>query len=205
MKNFSIKGLTKVIINNVLLIIICAIIFGGLFGLFAHHKESTTYNASRAIMVTHNFNRSKEKSSAVEADQHLIPTYQDILTDNTISKAAKKNLPKKIRTKYTVNQINHAVSSSAKGDSLIIVVHAKTDNEKDSIALVNAVTKAFKTELPKIDAQAGKVHLLSKATEDSVVSNTSPSVKKYAILGIGLGILLGMVLSVLLTTWKNFL
>ena len=205
MKKFSIKKLTKRVVNNILLIIICGVVFGVLFGLVAHHKASTNYNASRAVMVTHNFNRSRNRSSAVEADQHLVPTYQDILSDNAISKAARKNLPKGIRKEYTTDKINHAVTSSAKGDSLVIVVHAKTDSAKDSVAIVNAVTKAFKTELPKIDAQAGKVHLLSKATEESVISNTRPSAKKYTVLGIGLGILLGMVLSVLLTTWKSFL
>lgn len=205
MKEYSIKNITKAITSNIILIIICAVVIGGGFAFIAHHKQSTIYTASRGIMVTHNYNRTRNRSSAVDADQHLIPTYQDILNDNSVAVRARKKLPKNIRKHYSVADINHVVTSTSKGDSLVINVHAKTNSAKDSVAIVNAVTASFKNELPKIDAQAGKVHLLSRAERNNVDSVTKPSIKKYTILGVGLGILFGMVLSILLTTWRKFL
>lgn len=205
MSSYSIKDILKTITGNIVTIILCGIIFGGLFGMYAHHKKSTTYTSSRSIFVTHDFNRANNKKSQVEADQSLVPTYRDILEDQIVMKNARERLPHKIRKQYSVNDISQAISTSAKPDSLVIVVHAKTKKAVDSTEIVNAVTNAFKYELPKVNGEAGNVHLLSKANEKDARSVTRPSTKKYIVVGIAFGLLLGMILSFSITTLRKIL
>lgn len=205
MEKISLRDLVKIIIHNIIIIILFGIIFAGIFGFVAHKKETTTFTASRSIVVSHNINRIKAKNSQVQADQNLIPTYREILEDNIVSQRARKQLPKKIRKIYTANDISKAITTNSKPNSLVINVKVKANSANDAVTLTNAVVQAFKKELPKVDGQAGTVHLLSPARKASVVSVTKPSIKKYVALGGAFGILFGMVVSFGITTWKKIL
>lgn len=201
MNNYSIKSITKIIINNILLIIILALLFGCLFGVVAKSKKVTTYTATRSIIITHNM----IKRSTIASDRDLIPTYQDILKDQSIADNARNYLPKKIKKQYSTNDIQESINSTSRPDSLVINVHAKTKDAKVSTEIVNAVTKSFKKELPKIDGQAGRVQLLSKARVKDADSFTKPSIKKYTALGIALGTILGMVIAFTTTTYSKIM
>lgn len=205
MNSYSMKDIFKIIISNIVTIILCGIICGGLFGMYAHHKKSTTYTSSRSIFVTHDLNKANNKKSQVEADQSLIPTYRDILKDQIVMKNARQRLPHKLRDKYSVDDISQAISTSSKPDSLVIVVHAKAKKAVDSAQIVNAVTDSFKQELPRVNGEAGHVHLLSKANKKDARSTTRPSTKKYLVVGTAFGLLLGMILSFSVTTVRKIL
>lgn len=201
MKTYSLKNIVKTIVNNLLLIIILAVLFGGIFGFLAKHKKTTTYSATRSIIVTHNMN----KRSSITSDRELIPTYQDILRDQSIADEAHKLLPNKLKKKYSASDIQDDINSTSRPNSLVINIHAKTNNADASTQIVNKTAEAFKTQLPKIDGQAGKVRLLSKARVKDAHSETKPSVKKYAALGIALGTILGMLIAFSRTTFKRIM
>lgn len=201
MKTYSLKSIVKTIVNNLLLILILAILFGGLFGFLAKHKKTTTYSATRSIIVTHNMN----KRSVIASDRDLIPTYQDILRDQSIADETHKLLPNKLKKKYSTSDIQDAVNSTSRPDSLVINIHAKTNSAKDSTQIVNKTAEAFRIQLPKIDGQAGRVRLLSKARAKDAHSETKPSIKKYVALGIALGTILGMLIAFSRTTFKKIL
>lgn len=204
MKKYSVSEIKKIIGKNLLVIILFGLVFGAAFGLVAKHRQSTDYIASRNMIVSHSFNKATNKSSLVEADRELIPTYQSILKDEAVAKAARQYLPKKIRKDYKADDILESVTSSSKPTSLIITIHAKTDDAKTSIAIVNAMGKAFQKKLPQIDKNAGSVSLLSKANEENVDTITKPSAKKYAVVGAALGVLVGMILSFSATSVRHF-
>lgn len=204
MKKYSVSEIKKIIGKNLLVIILFGLVFGVAFGLVAKHRQSTDYIASRNMIVSHSFNKATNKSSLVEADRELIPTYQSILKDEAVAKAARQYLPKKIRKDYKADDILESVTSSSKPTSLIITIHAKTDDAKTSIAIVNAMGKAFQKKLPQIDKNAGSVSLLSKANEENVDTITKPSAKKYAVVGAALGVLVGMILSFSVTSVRHF-
>lgn len=205
MNSYSYKDVTKIVIKNIVWICISAVVFGLIFGLYAHKKKSTSYTASRSVMVVHNLNRTEYKNSMVQADKGLTGTYADMMTDHAVIKKAHQELPKKLRSDYSVDDMSHVVDTKTKDDSLIIKVSATTSNAKNSVKIVNAVTDCFKKQLPKIDPYAGQVRLLSKATNSDTINHTGPSTKKYLVLGVAIGILFGMLIAFMRTSSKHLI
>ena len=77
------------------------------------------------------------------------------------------------------------------------------NKENDSVKIANAVAEAAQTQLPKYSPNNSNVRILTRATRDNVSAKTTPSVKKYVVLGAALGLLVGMILSFSITTWKS--
>ena len=98
MKNqkYSLNDLIKVIWKNIIVIVIFAIVGGGMFFAFAKHKQKTTYTAERSIMISHNLN-SKKSVSQVDADLAMIPTYEDMIKGRQITDRTWQILPKNIK------------------------------------------------------------------------------------------------------------
>lgn len=205
MKTYSLKQLNKSFVIAVIFTIIMALLGGiTLFG-YAKHKQRTTYTASRYVLISHNVTRynRNENYPIVNADLNMMTSYEDIAENQLIAQKAKLYLPKAIRKQYSVNAISNSVSAKSRPQSLVLKISTKTDSEKDSVILVNAVTRSFQKELPKLQPGAGDVHLLAKATKDDVNSNTTPNKKKYTAAGVALGGLLGIVISFAAITWRK--
>lgn len=204
MKKYSISEAKSLILKNLVAIILLGIIFGGVMGLVAKHRQQTYYTATRNLIVSHNLKHiNSDKKSIVQADQELIPTYQSIIKDRSVAKQAHGYLPEKLRKKYSTDDVQKSISTSAKQNTLVIVVHSKTGSANASIKIVNAVTKAFQKQLPTIDKNAGQVVLLSEANKEDVDTKTKPSAKKYAVAGAALGVLIGMIFSFSYTSIKH--
>lgn len=202
---YTLKSIGSILIKNIFLIVICGVLFGGLFGLIAKHRQTTTYIADRSIIISHDKTVSRTPNSQVLADQNMIPTYQDVIDNPMITSNARKYLSKDIKKEYPSDRIAHIVEANAKPNSLVINISARTDSAKASVEIVNAVSKSMKDKLPEIDERAGNVQLLAKSTVSSVDSITKPSFKKYVAVGSALGILIGMVIAFSVTTWKKLI
>lgn len=202
---YTLKSIGSILIKNIFLIVICGVLFGGLFGLIAKHRQTTTYIADRSIIISHDKTVSRTPNSQVLADQNMIPTYQDVIDNPMITSNARKYLSKDIKKEYSSDRIAHIVEANAKPNSLAINISARTDSAKASVEIVNAVSKSMKDKLPEIDERAGNVQLLAKSTVSSVDSITKPSFKKYVAVGSALGILIGMVIAFSVTTWKKLI
>lgn len=204
-KNYSMQDLSKIIVKNLLVIIIFTILGGGAFGLLAKHKRSTTYTAERSVVVSHNFSNANKKNDVVNADLSMTSTYSDMINGREVTNKAYKLLSKKMRKEYTRNQIAASINSETHPESLVISIKAHGNSAKDAVAIVNATTDAAKLEIPKMQPGAGNVHVYPKATESSVVSKTTPSTKKYVVIGSALGLLFGMIIAFAVDTWKKLI
>ncbi|MBD5090841.1 MAG: chain-length determining protein [Lactobacillus sp.] len=208
MKNYTVKELTKMAWKSLGAIVICAVIGGGLMGVYVKHKQTTTYTATRNVVITHDLNNIQANSdnpydTRVNADLNMMPTYSDIAENREISVEAHKLLPKKLQKSYSADEINNAIRSESRPQSLVLLLKAKTNSAKDSVEIVNATARALRTQLPKLQPGAGNVVLLEKATTKSVDSNTTPGMKKYLAAGIALGGLLGILISFITITFKD--
>ena len=205
MKTYSLKQLNKSFVKAVIFTVIMVLLGGlAMFG-YAKHKQRTTYTADRFLLISHNvasYSRN-ENYPIVNADLNMMTSYEDIIENQLVAQKAKQYLPRKIRKDYSANSISDSISARSRPQSLVLRVSAKTSNAGDSVKLVNAVTKSFQKELPKLQPGAGKVHLLAKATKADVYSNTTPNKKKYAVAGGALGGLLGIVISFVAITWRK--
>lgn len=194
-----------VIIKNVLFIIIMMILGAVAFGLYAKHKQKTIYTSDVGVVVGRVSSERVHRNTSVLADINMMPTYRDMANDNRITERTYKYLPKKVRKKLTITELSDVINFETHPDSLILHIKATTDSKNNSVNIVNATAKAIKYEFPKVDPEIGTVKVLSKAKSQNTISKTKPSIKKYAILGMALGLLLGMIISFFITSWTKFI
>lgn len=200
---FTVGKFSRIIVKNIIVILVLTIIGGLGAGLYAKHKKQTFYYANSSVLVNANLNRTDYKNSAVMAEKGMMKTYEKITGNQETMKVAKKYLPHKISKAYSTDKMSSAVNVNSAPDSLILSISAKTDKSGDSVKIANAVAKAAQTQLPKYSPNHSQVKILTRANSNNVDSNTTPSTKKYAVLGAALGLLVGMILSFSVTTWKN--
>lgn len=192
---------------SVIVVIVLAILGGGVFGLYAKHKKTTTFTASRNVLVSHNLKENERANSGqdqmTQADLNMMKTYQDVAEDSQVASTTHKMLPKKLRHRYSAHDLGGIISAKTNDQSLVLKISAHTSRPKDAKVIANTSTRAFKQVLPKEQPGAGHVSLLGKATDQSVESHSHPSIKKYGLVGIVLGGLAGIVISVGYVTIRN--
>lgn len=206
-KSLSLKDIIKVIWKNLWIIILCGIVFGGAFGALAKMKQTTTYTAARDIMIGHNLTETngRNRSGVLDTDIRMMNTYSKLVKDRSVMNLTQKKLPKDLRKKYSSKDLAGMVSVKSDPNSVILRVKVESVNKKNSVKIANAFTESIKSQLPKLTSDAGEIKLLAKAKTADVSSTTGPSTKKYIVLGLAIGILLGMVVAFTYSTWKNLL
>lgn len=200
----SINSISKIVWKNICLILISTIIFGLAGALYAKHKKHTDYEAVRSIMINHAYHGAAANEE-VQADISLGRTYSKIVESQDVANSARHNLSKKLKRKYSSNQISSMVNASPVDQTTIIKIGVKSDSAKDSTALVNAVTKASAKQIPTKVPYAGKISLFAKAKQSEAQSRTFPSIKKFAVLGAAVGFLIGMIIAFSITTWIHII
>lgn len=195
---------SKLIWKNIIVIACFTMVFGILGAVYARHKRHTTYEAERTIMTSSSY-QGPNANEEVQADIGLGKTYAKIVESSDVAKSAQKYLPKKVRKEYSAKEIGSMVDAMPVIQTTLVKVRVKADSAKRSAQLVNAVTKAAAVEIPQKVPSAGKVSLFAKVSAADTTSKTSPSTKKIALLGAAVGLLLGMVVSFSITTWKHLI
>lgn len=170
--------------------------------MLARHKQTITYTAERSIMISHNLN-AKRARSQVSADLAMIPTYEDMIKGRQVTESTWKSLPKNIRKNTSIKLLSDSIDTNNRPDSLIITIKATTKDAKQSVAFVNNTAMAAKKELPKMQQGIGEVHVYPKATLKNTSSEKHSSIKKWTLVGTALGIVAGMLISFVITTWKH--
>lgn len=201
------ESLHRNIWKSLIIVIVLALLGGGLMGLRAKKHQSTTYTAKTNIVISHDLNSihktSDGQDNVVNADLNMMPTYEEIAKNTTVSKQARQYLSAKIRKDYSTSDINSAIDAKAHPQSLVLTLKATTKSKNDSVAIANASAKAFVKELPKVQPGVGNVKIVNSAEKNDTSSKTSPSIKKHAAVGIALGGLVGLVISFVFITSKE--
>ncbi|MCC4482222.1 capsular biosynthesis protein [Limosilactobacillus reuteri] len=202
-RNYTLGSMSKIITKNILIIGILTILGAVIGGLYANNKKTTNYFADSTVMINANLNNTDYKNSALLAEKGMMKTYEEIAGNQESMLIAKKYLPKEMRKSLTVEEMMSAVKVNSSPDSLILNFSVKTESSTDSVEIANAVAKAATLILPKYSQNNSIVKVLTRANKKNVNSNTTPSVKKYIVMGASLGLLVGMIFSFSITTWKH--
>lgn len=210
MNNITLNNLMKKRGKPVLVVLIFAVLGALVMGINAKRKKSTTYTATRQIVISHNIPQemrtlsSGANISIVSEDNNMMPTYKDIAENGTVAQQARKHLSRSMKKKYSADDIKSAIDAKISQQSLVMELKAKTSSKDASVKIVNATARAMKEELPRLQPGSGRVTLLQKATVNNVDSKTTPSTKKYVVVGFALGALLGLIIEFVIFTVKNF-
>ncbi|EEU30552.1 chain length determinant protein [Limosilactobacillus coleohominis 101-4-CHN] len=211
MEKYTLKAISKIFGKSIVFIIICALVGGLVMGFYAKKKQVTTYKAKQNIVISHNINNVSgqnnvdAQNSLVNADMNMMKTYSSIAENMKISEAAHKELPSHLKKKISISDINSSVNTSTHDQSLVLTITAKTKNPKYSVAIAKSVGKAMKYELHGLQPGSGDVTLLASPTYKDVDSETTPHAKKYAVVGIAIGGLFGIIVSFSCISIENYL
>ena len=200
----NLGSVSKTFFKNLLVIIVCMILGGGCAGLYAKHKQTTTYSASTNVVIGHNLDKNNYRNSTVMSDLNMMDTYEDQIKDPQVMRKAHSLLPKKLRHKYSVKDLTEDVHTSSEDHSLVMEIKATTSSANASAEIANSTAKAFKDEFKSMNPSSAEVKLLAPAKKQDATSKTSPSAKKYAVLGAALGVLVGMLIAFGWTSYKKF-
>ena len=200
----SLNNISKVIWHTIIVIVIATLLFVLIGGLYAIHKRHTDYVSTRNLMTSSSY-RGAAANEEVQANINLGDTYAKIVESNDVARIAHRKLPKSIKEKYTANQINSMVRAYPVSQTTIVKVSVKAETAKASSKIVNAVTNAAAVEIPKRVPSVGKISLFAKETTDNAQSITTPSTKKFILIGAAVGFLVGMVLAFSITTWTKLI
>lgn len=198
----SLKGISKIVWHNIVVIVIATLLFGLIGGFYAKHKQHTDYISTRNLMTDRSY-RGVAANEEVLSDINMGKTYAKIIESKNIARAAHRNLPKNLQKKYSTKKIGSIVKASPVDQTTMVRVSVKADTAKASSTIVNAVTYAAAKQIPKKVPSAKKISLFAKETASDAQSITAPSVKKFALMGAAVGFLLGMVIAFSITTWTK--
>lgn len=201
-KKYSMSDLIKIVTHNIILIVVFAIIGAGSFFTIAKHRQVTTYSAERNIMINHSL-ATRDAHSKLKTDLMMIPTYEDMISSRQVMDKAYKRLPKKLRKHTNAEDLASSIKTDSKPGSLVITIRATDRDPQKAISYVNTTAVASQKELPKMQRGMGDVYVYPKATNGNVISQTHGSVKKWTLVGGALGIIVGMLLSFIVTTWRH--
>lgn len=203
-RKISLKTVAKIIWRNIIVIMAFTVVLGVVGGLYAKHKKSTVYEAERSFMTEHAY-RGAGANEEVQADINLGKTYAEIVESKDVAKSARQMLPHKLRKEYSVKDISGMTNAHAVMQTTIIRTNVKAKSAKSAAKIVNAVTNASVKQINKKVPAAGKITPFAKTTASETRSITTPSIKKYALLGAAIGFLLGMVIAFSITTWTKLI
>ena len=200
----SFKGISKIVWHNIIVIVLATLLFGLAGGLYAKHKQHTDYISTRNVMTSSSY-KGAAADAEVQANINLGDTYAKIIESKDVAQVAHHNLPKKLRKEYSAEQISSMVKARPVVQTTIVKVSVSAESAKASSKIVNAVTDAAVKQIPKKVPSAGKISLFAKATADDAQSITTPSAKKFTLIGAAIGFLLGMVIAFSVTTWTKLI
>lgn len=194
--------------KSIILILVLAIVGGGVMGIVCKHKQSTSYTSSQSILISHNVeqgirNNTDNQDPLMIADLNMMKTYSQISESPEIITEAHKKLPKKIRKEYSISEMENAIKAKTHDQSLVLTISASSGNEKASMEMSNAVVQTMKQKLDTYQPGAGEVHILTKKSKRNVSSETTPHLKKYVAVGVALGGIIGVVISFVVITLKD--
>lgn len=191
-------------LKYIVVVLICMAICGSGMYVVVKKKQVTYYSAVRSMVISHNITTEKNDEN-YSLDQQMMPTYKKIAEDKVVANNARNRLSKKMRKSYSSQDIEDMVSSKVTPQSLILTMEAKSNNPSTAVKLVNAMSQALQSQLPKLQPGAGKVRLLAPSTKQSVEKITTPHAKKYVAVGLALGGMFGLIICFIAETWNRLL
>lgn len=205
MKNYTLKEIFVVIWKYILLIVCSGIVLGGLFGFYAKMKQTTTYTATRNILIQHDLKDARTGTQAnakVNADINMMPTYASLVQDGTIIGNVQHTLEKGHDIKISEDELNTSITATPRTDSTVMEIRTDSNSKEKAILITNTTAKEFKKTAPKLDLNIGKITLLATATDNPIRTTTTPSAKKYVVLGVAVGAFFGLLGAFVIDTLK---
>ncbi|MCJ1655228.1 Wzz/FepE/Etk N-terminal domain-containing protein [Staphylococcus sp. NRL 16/872] len=197
-KNLNFSEFGKILKENIVLIILCVVIFGAFSFVVSQFIITPKYQATANVIINQkraNDDNLYKNPNEIQTNIQLIKTYSEIISSEEIKNKALE----KINTNDE-NSLYKGLTVDTVENSQIIKINVLSEHPKEAVAYANEVAKTSKEEIERVMG-VDNLSILSKATNDQVKSPTTPNIS----LNVVFGIVFGLVISFLIMFTKYLL
>lgn len=182
---------------NWILLAVC--IGGGIAAGTAHFFIEPKYNSSIELMVSlPSADSATTKANEISTNLLLINTYNDMIKSNFIMDKVLENLNQIYGYDFkTTGEIKEAISVKTTEDSMLFSINAISNLPKKAQDIAQVSAEVFqKNAKSGLKNTIDEITILSNATKNK--TKTSPSLKKYTLIGCAVGGVLCTVIIILI-------
>ena len=178
----TMEELIGIIWRKMWLIILCAILGGGIIYFITSRYVTPTYESSISMYVNNNSERTKTDVdySDINISKELVPTYMQILKSNTIL----DQVINYTELEYTREEMQEMIKTNALANTEIFIVKVISQDPEHAAVIANAIAELSPDEIMRI-TRAGSVEVIDYA--EVATKPSSPNIIFNTIVGIMLG------------------
>ncbi|TDL93402.1 capsule biosynthesis protein [Macrococcus brunensis] len=195
-ETFNVEEFLKVIRENFKLIIGLMILGGLIATAITVFLIEPKYRANTQVLVSQSQTQDTITNTDIQASLQLVNTYSDIIKSPSILEEVSENLD----LKYGTVGLSSMVDVSSQNQSQVLNISVTDPSPYKAEKIVNELAEVFQKKIPKI-MNVDNVSILAKAETGE---NPQPISPKPA-LNIGLGIILGALIGLALSLLRNIL
>ena len=192
-KTINIEEFIFIIKRRYKLIISMMILFGGISAVLSFFVIKPKYEVSTKIFVGKAEQEEKYNNSDVQMYQQLIKTYSETIKTKDLVGNAIKN----VNTIKTTGQVLGNITVTPIANTQILQIKYKDDNGKEAKEILSAITNEFINTSKTLVAN-GNVKVIESVEEPK--SPVTPKKFLNISMGIAIGLLTGLGISILLET-----
>ena len=192
-KTINIEEFIFIIKRRYKLIISMMILIGGISAVFSFFVIKPKYEVSTKIFVGKAEQEEKYNNSDVQMYQQLIKTYSETIKTKDLVGNAIKN----VNTIKTTGQVLGNITVTPIANTQILQIKYKDDNSKEAKEILSAITNEFINTSKTLVAN-GNVKIIESVEEPK--SPVTPKKFLNISMGIAIGLLTGLGISILLET-----
>lgn len=151
------------------------------------------YQGTTDILVNQKISNNQVQLQAQQADLQAINTYKDVLKKEVILAPVLKEVRKKDNYQGNVETLSKSISVSNQTNSQVITISAEDTNAYAAADIANTTAEVFTKRIKKM-MKVDNVSIVSRAKAN--LKPVSPNKKLFALAGMVVGFMLGLVLIV---------
>lgn len=197
-ETITIQDIVKMMKKRWKLIFLMTLLIGTIGSLFTFYVLTPKYQASSQILVN-------QKNTEIDSNQYqnnvdLINTYSVIIKSPVILGKVIENL----NLNQSVNELNRKITVSSQENSLVFSLTVEDINSKRAVDIVNEISETFQREISGI-MNVDNVSILARAAAENNPTPIFPNNTFNIIVAVIVGLLAGIVISLLLEFLDNTL
>ncbi|WP_010632896.1 YveK family protein [Sporolactobacillus vineae] len=197
-ETISLKEIFQTLRKRISLILSITLLAVAVSAVLTYFVMTPKYDASTQILVnqSNTNNASLYQTNAVQTNVQLVNTYSVIINNPTVL----NQVIKKLHLNMTADQLKGMLTVNTEQNSQAFTLTAETNSPAQSVAIVNNVATAFRSQVQKV-MNVDNVSILSPAS----YAESSTPVKPKPAINLAIAFVVGLMASVGLAFLLDYL
>lgn len=176
-----------------ILILLTGIIGASIGYFYSKNCIQPVYEVSTDLLVNQKTDSDQQRYVDVQSNQQLINTYMAIIKSNKIL----NEVIQKLHLKITSQQLKSQIKVDNQNNSQVLTLSVRGDSIERASKIASTAVKEFQDNIATFMGKRN-ISVLSEASSAGNFAPISPKIKTNSIVGLFIGILLGIAISIFL-------